>query len=85
MYAIRSYYGSHAISADYPGELVDAVREATGAGTVMFAAGAVGDSSPIRPNADTSEARASCSPRGAKEDLQGTWWDVVRLPGLSRG
>ena len=49
---------SHAINADYPGALVDRLKETTGTANVMFAAGAVGDASAVRPAGKTSEERA---------------------------
>jgi hypothetical protein len=66
--AVLAVFGAHAtvvggnparLSADYPGALVDRLRELTGARMVLFAAGAVGDASPVRPQAagDAASAR----------------------------
>ena len=57
-HATVSGHRSNAINADYPGALVDRLREATGTEHVMFAAGTVGDASPQRPQAATSEESA---------------------------
>lgn len=51
-------HGSNAVSADYPGALVDQLKKTTGAANVLFAAGAVGDASPVRLEAETSEESA---------------------------
>ena len=51
-------FGAHAtiahprparLGADYPGALVEALSQSGQAGTVLFAAGTVGDASPVRP------------------------------------
>ncbi|WP_346906590.1 neutral/alkaline non-lysosomal ceramidase N-terminal domain-containing protein [uncultured Roseibium sp.] len=57
-HATVSGHRSNAISADYPGGLVDRLRETTGTEHVMFAAGTVGDASPQRPEAATPEESA---------------------------
>lgn len=57
-HATVSGHHSNAINADYPGALVDRLRETTGTEHVMFAAGTVGDASPQRPKATTSEESA---------------------------
>lgn len=49
---------SHSMSADYPGALVDRFKALTGVENVMFAAGAVGDASPVRLKAPTEQERA---------------------------
>jgi neutral ceramidase len=49
--------GNNDLSADYPGELVAALRKRTGCPHVLFAAGAVGEASPARfPAANEHEA-----------------------------
>lgn len=57
--AILTSFGAHAtivradpprLSADYPGAFVERVRNKTDAGIVLFAAGAVGDAAPVRPD-----------------------------------
>ena len=66
--AILAVFGAHAtivrtvpprLSADYPGALVAALKEKTGAGMVLFASGAVGDASPIRPPGVASTPKAA--------------------------
>jgi neutral ceramidase len=49
---------SKALSADYPGALTTELRRSTGAEMAMFAAGAVGDASPMRPPAPTQAESA---------------------------
>ncbi|MBI1373147.1 MAG: hypothetical protein GC159_10490 [Phycisphaera sp.] len=87
---------SHAVSADYPGGLVDTLKARTGAGMVMFAAGAVGDATANRPKADTPEQRADelgrllgdhiadqiTHPRWQSEITLGNWRIGVDLPSL---
>ena len=56
--ATLASFGAHAtlghpkparIGADYPGAFAEALRRNPAAGTVLFAAGAVGDAAPVRP------------------------------------
>ncbi len=65
--AIVTVFAAHAtvipgnppiLGADYPGALVDQLRASTGAELVAFAAGAVGDASPVRPPADSAQESA---------------------------
>ncbi|HEV3256043.1 MAG TPA: neutral/alkaline non-lysosomal ceramidase N-terminal domain-containing protein [Gemmataceae bacterium] len=49
---------NHRLSADYPGELVAQLRAQTGCRTVMFAAGAVGETTVIRNKDATEEEQA---------------------------
>lgn len=104
--AVLTAFGAHAttigsrgdqLSADYPGALVDTVREATGAAMVLFAAGAVGDAAPYR-NFGLSDlhetarrlgrllgeaaAPAAAGARGEADAALGVMWLAVDLPPL---
>ncbi|MCE9563775.1 MAG: neutral/alkaline non-lysosomal ceramidase N-terminal domain-containing protein [Planctomycetes bacterium] len=65
--AILMVYSAHAtmcgssnsqLSADYPGAMVDTVAKKTGCPAVMFAAGAVGEATPIKQLAHTEQEGA---------------------------
>jgi neutral ceramidase len=84
--AILTVFGAHAtvvradpprLSADYPGALVASLKARTGAGSVLFAAGAVGDAAPIAP-------KIAATPKAAKilgEQLAG---DLIAVLPSSR-
>jgi hypothetical protein len=65
--AVLAVFGAHAtvshpvpprLGGDYPAALVSELKRATGARSVLFASGAVGDASPARPKADSSSKSA---------------------------
>jgi neutral ceramidase len=65
--AILAVFGAHAtvshpipprLGGDYPAALASELKRATGARSVLFASGAVGDASPARPRADSSSRSA---------------------------
>ena len=65
--AILVVFGAHAtvshpvpprLGADYPAAIVQELKRRTGAGTVLFASGAVGDASPSRPRAPSQRESA---------------------------
>jgi hypothetical protein len=64
-FCVLAVFGAHAtvlrskmLSADYPGALTAELRRSTGGEMAMFAAGAVGDASPIRPAASSQAESA---------------------------
>ena len=76
--AILAVFGAHAtvshpvpprLGADYPGALAAELKRATGSGSVLFAAGAVGDASPSRPRAPSQRQSAEALGRGLAGDL----------------
>jgi hypothetical protein len=65
--AVLAVFGAHAtvshpvpprLGGDYPAALASELKRATGARSVLFASGAVGDASPARPKADSSSRSA---------------------------
>ena len=76
--AILAVFGAHAtvshpvpprLGADYPGALAAELKRATGAGSVLFAAGAVGDASPSRPRAPSQRESAEALGKALAGDL----------------
>jgi neutral ceramidase len=65
--AVLAVFGAHAtvshpipprLGGDYPSALASELKRVTGARSVLFASGAVGDASPARPRADSSSRSA---------------------------
>lgn len=65
--AVLAVFGAHAtvshpvpprLGGDYPAAMVAELKRATGARSVLFASGAVGDASPARPRAESSSKSA---------------------------
>ena len=76
--AILTFFGAHPtilgakthkISGDYPGYLVSHLKALSGAGMVLFAAGSVGDATPVRPDGKDYFERAEKYGRGLAEQL----------------
>ncbi len=76
--AILAVFGAHAtvshpspprLGGDYPAALVAELKRRTGARSVLFASGAVGDASPARPRAATSSRAAEALGRSLADDL----------------
>jgi hypothetical protein len=76
--AILVVFGAHAtvshpvpprLGADYPAAVVSELRRRTGARSVLFAAGAVGDASPTRPKAASQAASAEVLGSALADDL----------------
>lgn len=76
--AILTVFGAHAtvfraepprLSSDYAGALAAALKQRTGAGMVLFAAGAVGDASPVRPLLRSPSDRARTLGESLADDL----------------
>ncbi|WP_435022668.1 hypothetical protein TA3x_005760 (plasmid) [Tundrisphaera sp. TA3] len=76
--AILAVFGAHAtvvradpprLSADYPGAMVAALKAKAGAGMVLFAAGAVGDAAPIRPEIPSTAKAAKILGEQLADDL----------------
>ena len=76
--AILAIFGAHAtvshpvpprLGGDYPASLVAELKRATGAGSVLFAAGAVGDASPARPRAASQRQSAEILGKSLAGDL----------------
>jgi len=76
--AILAVFGAHAtvshpvpprLGGDYPAALATELKRATGAGAVLFAAGAVGDASPARPRAATQRQSAEALGKALAGDL----------------
>ena len=76
--AILAVFGAHAtvshpvpprLGGDYPAALARELKRRTGAGAVLFAAGAVGDASPARPAAKTQRASAEALGAALAGDL----------------
>ena len=76
--AILAVFGAHAtvshpvpprLGGDYPAALAAELKRATGARSVLFAAGAVGDASPSRPKAPSSSRSAEALGRALAGDL----------------
>jgi hypothetical protein len=57
------------LSADYPGELVAALRKRTGCPAVLFAAGAVGEAAPFRVPAGSEQESARLLGHALADDL----------------
>ncbi len=76
--AILAVFGAHAtvshpvpprLGGDYPAALVAELKRATGARSVLFASGAVGDASPARPRAPSQRKSAEALGRALAGDL----------------
>jgi len=76
--AILAVFGAHAtvshpvpprLGGDYPAAMAAELKRATGAGAVLFAAGAVGDASPARPRAATQRRSAEALGKALAGDL----------------
>ena len=76
--AILTIFGAHAtvshpvpprLGGDYPAALVAELKRATGARTVLFASGAVGDASPARPKAPSQRKSAEGLGKALAGDL----------------
>jgi neutral ceramidase len=76
--AILAVFGAHAtvshpvpprLGGDYPAALASELKRATGARSVLFASGAVGDASPERPRASSSSRSAEALGKALAGDL----------------
>jgi hypothetical protein len=76
--AILVVFGAHAtvshpvpprLGGDYPSALASELKRRTGARSVLFASGAVGDASPSRPKADSQLASAEALGSSLADDL----------------
>lgn len=69
-------YKSNDLSADYPGELVAALRKRTGCPHVLFAAGAVGEASPARFPGTNEQESARLLGHALADDLAAGLADI---------
>jgi neutral ceramidase len=76
--AVLAVFGAHAtvshpipprLGGDYPAALASELKRVTGARSVLFASGAVGDASPARPKADSSSRSAEALGMALAGDL----------------
>jgi hypothetical protein len=80
--AVLAVFGAHAtvshpspprLGGDYPSALVEELKRRTGSKTVLFASGAVGDASPVRPRAGSQWKSAEKLGIALAGDLLGAW------------